>query len=194
MPDICFHIGLYKTASSYLQKTVFPEVGGLGLGSPHNQNAVLERMKSCFLECSPGIWREEQGRKLADDIERSTPKDANILYSDEALYRAKIFLADTHESLFVAEPYILAEHFRQFSEYAWGGRGRVRVFFYVRSQADWLASLYAQLSNRIKGASQQDFVQRVQNLVDHPSASGGNVAKFDVLTAVLQDALAACRT
>lgn len=110
MPDICFHIGLYKTASSWMQRTVFPAVGGLGLGSENNKSRILQRMKTCFLECSPTVWRESEGRKLVDDLLASAPSGDTVLYSDEALYRAKIFLDSSHEAQFVCEPHMLATH------------------------------------------------------------------------------------
>ncbi|MCC1495977.1 hypothetical protein [Alcanivorax sp. 1008] len=189
MPDISFHIGLYKTASTYLQNAVFPQSGGLGRGSPHNQNDILARVKKSFLYCSPGVWRESHGLMLSEDIKNSSPNSTHILYSDEAIYAARIFGNDARASLAAGEPYHLAEHFHQFKKHAWKDRGRVRVFFYVRNQADWLGSLYVQLSNRIIGASQSDFEEHIDRLVDQPSAYGGNVARFDDLTSALQEAL-----
>lgn len=189
MPDICFHIGLYKTASSWMQRTVFPAVGGLGLGSGNNKNRILQRMKACFLERSPDVWQEAEGRELAEDLLACAVSDGPVLYSDEALYRAKIFLDSTREADFTGEPYLLATHLREFSRHAWQGKGRVSVFYFVRNQMDWLASFYAQLSNRIPGASQADFVRRIQALADRPSAFGGNVVKYDRLTAALYEAL-----
>ncbi|WP_198003769.1 sulfotransferase domain-containing protein [Thioalkalivibrio sp. ALJ24] len=46
--------------------------------------------------------------------------------------------------------------------------GRVKVLLTLRNQADWLASHYSHMSNRIPGACQRDFEARVKMLIRAP--------------------------
>jgi len=43
--------------------------------------------------------------------------------------------------------------------------GQVRVLLTLRNQTDWLASLYAQRSHKIVGASQVDFEEQVRRII-----------------------------
>jgi len=49
---------------------------------------------------------------------------------------------------------------------AWQPWGEVKVLLILRNQADWLASLYAELSHGIAGAGQRDFEAQVTSIIN----------------------------
>jgi hypothetical protein len=64
-------------------------------------------------------------------------------------------------------PHPLAAYLTNYLVPEWSKVGSIRLCITLRNQTDWLASLYAQISNRIASASQQDFSHQVRMLIAH---------------------------
>ena len=187
---LIFHVGLYKTASSYLQWQIFPQVDALGTGpQPARVKALKTRMVQLFRRRSPSVWRTRKGRATAAEIAALARDDRPVLYSHESLYHGKIFLQGERR-LQVRDPvHLLAAHLSAFARHAWGGRGSVRCLFFVRNQPDWLASMYAQFNDKVPGSGQADFERRVDALLADPPARGGQVVAYDHWVVTLAQAL-----
>ena len=187
---LTFHIGLYKTASSYLQWQVFPAVGALGTGpQPARAKALKGRMVQLFRRRSPAVWRTRKGQAAAAEIAALARDGGPILYSHESLHHGKIFL-QAERRLQVRDPvHLLAAHLSAFARHAWGGRGPVRCLLFVRNQPDWLASMYAQFSDKLPDPGQADFEARVEALLADPPGHGGQVIAYDHWLAALSQAL-----
>jgi len=187
---LTFHIGLYKTASSYLQWQIFPQVGALGIGpQPTRSKTPKNRMVQLFRRRSPSVWRTRKGQAVAAEIATLAQDDGPILYSHESLYHGKIFL-QAERRLQVRDPvHLLAAHLSGFARYAWGGRGPVRCLFFVRNQPDWLASMYAQFNDKLPSSGQADFEARVEALLADPPSHGGQAIAYDHWVVTLAQAL-----
>lgn len=180
MSDIYFHIGLYKTASSYLQWEVFPTVGALGTGPQSAAgNALKKEMVHLFRRRSPTVWRTRRGQRAATRIAELASVSGPVLYSHESLYHGKIFQQQP-KRLGLCDPvHFFATHLNAFARHAWGSRGRVGCLLFVRNQPDWLASMYAQFSDKIRGSGQDDFEQRIHTLLHEPLLYGAQAIDYD---------------
>jgi len=154
------HIGLSKTASTYLQHGIFQNV-------PHLRTSIMpkdrlfvrpenERLLSSIFGRSNTIWRFE-GRTLLDALFgadwRDDPRD--LLLSDEAIGRT------------ASRPGLLGAHLAAMKEsLREQGVSRVRIACFVRRQDHWLASHYAQISDRREKAGQADFERMVASTLD----------------------------
>lgn len=165
-PTLHLHIGLPKTASTWLQERVFPSLGHLRyramprstLFDAPEDIAAESRLLNCAFRRSPHVWRE-----AGDDIfaalfgpasaAREDGRDA--LVSEEGIGRTG------------SRPELLAAHLSALSEKAavWGF-DRINVVCVIRRQDEWLASHYAQMSDRRRHASQADFADRVNDTLD----------------------------
>jgi hypothetical protein len=171
--DLVLHVGLMKTGTTTLQKHVFPQVPGYVGRLPEypfdNRDAGLGREYVRFLEGGPvdiSRWRDEVLRAPWDaDV-------SSIVVSRETLTRWTN-MGSWHVPMTGRlgdygrpsrrSPHPLLNFLRQEVIPAWDV-GRVRIIVTLRNQTDMLASLYAQMSNRILSASQRDFEHQV-NLI-----------------------------
>ncbi|MEX2531227.1 MAG: hypothetical protein WD960_10680 [Gemmatimonadota bacterium] len=154
------HIGLPKTATTYLQQQVFGRLAlvqflekprsALFRGTYDTKYGVLDR---CFKR-SVLVWRE-RGDEVFRELLRSASEPKDLLISDEGIGTA------------ARKPHSLRAHLEAFTQKAveWGF-GSVRVFCAVRRQDQWLGSHYAQISDRIRGASQASFEAFVSDWLD----------------------------
>jgi hypothetical protein len=165
-PVLFLHIGLPKTGTTYFQKEVFPDLASTLVYLEKPKRAFLGNhagssrslLDDCFRQ-SVYLWEatgEEVFRRLFADREREILEAGkNALVSDEGVgTRAR-------------KPETLTLHLSGLRKAAlrWGF-GDVAVVCGFRRQDQWVASHYAQLSDRIPGASQQDFVDFVKGFID----------------------------
>lgn len=187
------HIGLPKTASSALQAGLFsrlPYYLGKTFGrQPRLAGGLAEAM--CFRR----LFRQAIccGRNPRSDLEAWIARCQVLLAAEQAA--TVLLLSDENLSMWPVDrkccgKWPIAE---SFSRSLWPrparlGKvrqgtppivafidrylnhqpqlARVKVVFMVRRQPDWLASLYAQVSRIIRGASQADFERQVLGLVE----------------------------
>ena len=160
------HIGLPKTASTWLQREVFPALDHVRfIDTPRThlfrapQDAEAEfRTFACALRRSSTVWHD-CGDAVFEEVlgSRDTwlAEDRNLLISDEAIGRAGSRQA------------LLAAHLAGIAATAarWG-LTRMRVLCLIRRQDQWLASHYAQVSDRAWRPGQRHFEALVARVVD----------------------------
>lgn len=182
--DLILHVGLYKTATTTLQKTVF---------SPHpacfTSRSILTEEGYDLADIlghkdrdpiSDNESRAFYAKKWAETLMASVknannPLPKSIVVSEEALsnWQANgqsdplpISMSSVRRSILPRKrPNPLALFLAKNKEEFWP-YGDVKILLTVRNQVDWLASLYAQLSDRIVFASQSDFEARTSELLD----------------------------
>lgn len=164
-PSLYIHIGLPKTASTYLQHKVFPALRGIHyLGTPagapfagrRDQEHGRRTLTSCF-QRSATIW-DALGSEIVSALvgsEPRTPSTHSILVSDEGVGRE------------ATRPELFRAHLEGLKRCAIrSGFPRLRILCFIRRQDHWLASHYAQVSDRNADASQSDFELTVREILD----------------------------
>ena len=167
------HIGLPKTASTWLQDHVFPRLDHLRVvGTPRGRlfddpkDRMMEgRVLACALRRSAAVWPamgDAVMREILGDREAWLRDGRDLLVSDEAMGRA------------ASRPEVLAAHLEAMALAArrWGFE-RVGVLCLIRRQDHWLASHYAQMSDRNARASQRGFEAMVRRVADPAGARHG---------------------
>jgi len=151
--DLVLHVGLMKTGTTTLQRLVLPEVPGYLGALPqygfNHRDAGLGQQIIQFLA----------GRLVS--------RETLTRWSDRGSWHVPISgrfgdLARPPRR----SPHPLIAFIRGHVLPAWEGFGAVRTLVTLRNQSDWLASLYAQVSDRIIRACQEDFDARVARLVE----------------------------
>ena len=182
------HIGLPKTASTWLQDQVFPHLTHLRVVSTPRSRLFDEpadreaegRVMACALRRSARVWNAMGDAVMGEML---GPREAwladgrDLLISDEAIGRAG------------SRPEQLAAHLREMAPVAarWG-LGRLSVIGLIRRQDRWLASHYAQMSDRNPRACQRDFEAFARRVADPAAARFALGALLDY--AALREAVA----
>ncbi|GFE64896.1 hypothetical protein [Litoreibacter roseus] len=160
------HIGMPKTGSTFLQDHIFPKLDHLHVRAvPHTalfnergDKAIERRLMGCALRRAASIWSaagDQMFEELLGNRMDWLKKPRDLLISDEAIGRA------------ARRPGTLAIHLAALAEHArkWGFQ-KVKVLMVIRRQDTWLASHYAQISNRVTAANQGGFEQMVARTLD----------------------------
>lgn len=159
------HIGLPKTATTYLQQEVFPALGHLRyLGIPQGDVFAgpeeLGRGPRTLTNCTKrsALFWSRYGEAVFRDIlgcETTERPPGDVLLSDEGIGRAG------------SRPILLGSHLQGLATQAKKrGFGCIRLLCMFRRQDHWLASHYAQISDRNPQASQEDFEETVNRILD----------------------------
>jgi hypothetical protein len=173
--DLLLHVGLMKTGTTTLQKLVFPAVPGyLGSLPQYDFNHRDAGLGQQFIQFLAGRtvdverWRDEACSAVegtgADTIIVS--RETLTRWSDRGSWHVPVSgrFGDLSRPP-RRSPHPLIAFLRGHVLPAWESVGAVRTLVTLRNQSDWLASLYAQVSDRIIRASQEDFEARVARLV-----------------------------
>lgn len=180
------HIGLPKTATTFLQSSVFPQMESLRVSCtppPAKGMDGCHSLTEWALNRDPGVWRGG-GPDLFEGMlgPREAWQGRDALVSDERIGR--VGSRTDH----------LADHLRAIAKAARSEDfGRTACICAVRRQDDWFASHYAQMSDRNPWAGQKDFERSVDDFVN-PGKGGkslGRLLHYDRLHARLIDALGA---
>lgn len=185
--DIIFHIGIPKTASTFLQTEMFPGLNAAGKRQGHK--ALRARFRDIFTKRDPSFWATRSGQRTVRELLRTPAAQRNpLLYTDEALARRVSFTSRPAPQR-TRQPHLVAEHLAAFQRHAWGERGAVKVFFFVRRQPDWLGSAYAQGSQYYQHASQADFERQVMELLEAPGDNRAQALDYALMLETLNEAL-----
>lgn len=180
MATLYLHIGFPKTATTFLQDTVFSEVGSISyFKKPRVQigdrqgGGRKERLGTRFY-FSPQLWRE-QGIDFFSQVLGPEPQGRateDVLISDEGfgggITAPEPWIPETRpRQNRQSGPYSTHAHLVELREVAleWGF-SRVKVIMGIRRQDEKLASGYAQVSDKVKGASQKSFEQWVHRVLN----------------------------
>ena len=162
-PTLFLHIGLPKTATTYLQARIFPQLDRLlYFDTPKDpafdgpvDRGMGSRIMSCLFNRDPRVW-QTHGEAVFEQLlgRRSDWQPRDVLISDEGIGRTG------------SRPDHLAAHLREVSVVAqdWSLR-RVAVICAFRRQDHWLGSHYSQMSDRNPKASQSDFNRACRDLL-----------------------------
>jgi len=171
------HLGMSKTGSTYLQKEVFPEVRNINFFD-QPMSDVLEGGRQGIMarsfKRSPAIWRSS-GDEIFDEILQEPKNDTqdrskDVLISDQSagpqVWQLLPYLGSRWEQE-RQDPFLLRAHLEELSALAkrWGF-SEMKTIVVFRRQDNWIASKYAQRSDRFPNASQSHFETFVDYLVD----------------------------
>lgn len=180
------HIGLPKTASTFLQDQIFPALDHLAVRTVPRTRLFRERADAaaefrtfaCALRRSATLWPSIGGPILDELLGPGDDGRRGLLVSDEAIGRA------------ASRPEGLAAHLAAFAALArTRGFARPRIVAFLRRQDHWLASHYAQISDRKRGAGEAGFRASVAATLD-PAVQRhgfGTMLDYAALRAALVD-------
>lgn len=179
MSDLIFHLGMTKTASTFLQEQVFGgKMHTMDRSADMKQDrAVAWQFQQFFTAMPPVIWRTKRGAKQFDIYDAEVK--SNVLISHESLYEHIPYQNKELTKNMYFEPYLLAARLHEINEYAWL-HGQVKAFIFIRRQADWLTSIYGEVGYRLDRPSQKDFEKRTRDFISHDSTCK-QVLSYDIL-------------
>lgn len=192
MSDVIFHVGLPKTASTWLQSRIWPNVPGyryVGHGDDNQTILGGRRTWTAFWE-DPGIWERNQpglARSFLGVGDQERVRPATIVSQGQVI-SPKLFTPwedgdRPYPELFGEHLVALQRCLRKL------GGNRLRVVGVFRRQDTWFASWYTQASNRIVGACQADFERTVRRLIGDDYQRLGAYADFHRMYRYLTGAL-----
>lgn len=176
------HVGLHKTATTFLQDKVFPNLQDTFY--KHRDEMRLSNRKGRFkgwridrdfemgFTRSPAFWNDYGKDLLESTLSREILlSKKNILVSSEGIAGARIFLRNTDPVIDpfapVNDPHLLSAHLKFFKQIIrFYGFDTLKIILTIRRQDHWLASNYAQYSHIIPKASQKDFETQVSHMID----------------------------
>ena len=174
-PDLILHVGLPKTATTTMQRDAFPHYAGYLCGTESDGSSrVLARnfihlyqsekthpeFGSTQWNLSANSWWEQLDS--CDTHPRLVSLEGLYRWCDPVSGAPWPYLGrGRHSRSTRAGSHPLSGFLKSLSKTL---ETRIRVVFTVRNQADFAASLYAQLSYRIEDPSQRDFEKKVRQL------------------------------
>jgi hypothetical protein len=194
---LILHIGPPKTATTFLQRRVFPEFKAVQcLVKPSVKLGDGTEVHFSDLFCSsPNIWKESC---ILDSVLNTIDApQGDVIISSEGIYGGvaspQPWISDSlveigplvkinRQNNGQPSPSCLASHLRVLKDVISAhGFSVLKVIFSVRRQDKKLASGYAQVSDRVRGASQRGFEKWIRNLTRHPAgyyAGGGDKLNY----------------
>lgn len=189
VPNVCqygmgkstlyIHVGPSKTATTFLQRDVLGRIESAECLPVPEIEVQGQRLRfGDLFSLSPEFWRGLEANPIADSVQHL---GRDVVISDERICGGLVApqpwipgsipghglppspRLHTHSR---ADPYYVSSHLRELrrAATAWGYE-RIRVLLTTRRQDTKLASSYAQLSNRVRGAGQQNFETWVRHLL-----------------------------
>jgi hypothetical protein len=158
---VYLHIGHHRTGTTFLQKRVFSKIDQITYYHK-DQTTQAAKLLAAF-QMSTLIWKTQ-----GDALLRPFSKSANpSVISSEDLSCHRLFLSPKIAQR--RDPCQLAAHVRGLQAAAARYDLEIRLIIGIRRQDGYLCSRYANLSDRIEGASQADFEQQVRDILNMSS-------------------------
>lgn len=188
---LILHIGLPKTGTTTIQKKWLAQFENQlnPLSNDPEKRALKKQMGNMFRNHFPSDWANENGRATLDALwSMVAAHGGHFVYSHEGLSYPWYFQPPKQPHFLGVQPseFPVASHIKslvQETPYPCA----VEVIVTVRSQAEWLASLYAQHSHLMKKPSQNDFEERTRAILADPSTKGSGFIDYDALLASLSE-------
>lgn len=162
MTDLIFHLGLTKTASSFLQRRVFNgkiNTCTRAIEWDHDRE-IAKDFEQFFFKSPPESWRQKQVMERYLPLDMSDNSE-NVLISHESLCEHP-FTAQAGK--YMPHPSTLGDSLGVIAE-SWS-HGSTKAFFLFRRQDHWLPSSYAQNARRFNNPGQMDFERRVDHILE----------------------------
>jgi hypothetical protein len=164
MDDTIFlHVGLPKSASTFLQRKIFPELPVSYIHKSHDEDSMN------FIKALRGYYRDESItvrrliKSIPGGIRQKLGNGTSILVSDENLSISSMDLWNRTGCI----PEQFADLTDQFAKSL---NLKIRVLYVSRNIDTWLASRYAQSAPRFESPGQQDFEDRLMDISSDPDS------------------------
>jgi len=175
---VCFHIGLPKTGTTFIQQSIFKK--SRNIISYYNRIMINDFFKKNtgmnlrnIFRNSPEIWKDQTYYSAFDKlIEKFIQSSKKLcLISDENFsVNSNFFDLENPDDL---EPDKLISHLKTLNERAINsGISGIKILFMTRERSSWLASRYAQSGPKFKNPKQEDFEDRIIQILEKPNLTG----------------------
>lgn len=185
MNELILHIGYPKTATTYLQKKIFPQVKGLGINSKFNSMSLAKSMTKIALKGNPKLWLESEGKMLLSGITSSHGGNIKI-YSDEHWLWGPSKLCPPRKIQEVpastGEEFFVAQHIKNMSSALRQIGWRLKVLVTLRAQSTFMPSMYSQCASRICDEPSTDHLASViTSILADETMTGIGFLRYDRL-------------
>ncbi|WP_439634711.1 hypothetical protein [Glycocaulis sp.] len=171
MGTVYIHIGLPKTATTFLQEKLFTQIENIKYIDRNYIHELFneednEGFRAKFSK-SPGIWASYAGRSINKII--NSIECENILISEENI-SANVHFFD-FQARRQQDPIVLAHHLNHMRKAILKGSrfSRVKILTTIRRQDTWIASRYAQSGATFSAPSQEHFEKTARKLISAKS-------------------------
>lgn len=164
---LVLHVGHHKTATSYLQRFVFPRLQTLAYAYKGSTRLSAELIHSFSL--SPRFW-DEQGDRFFEALSATLDADSagerhGLLVSSEAMSSHRIF-AEASRLQDRRDPYLMAAQLAACGQKAMRHGFSLRVILSFRRQDQYFPSRLASIGRRVGAVCQQNFEGQMHEILD----------------------------
>lgn len=197
------HIGIPKTATSFLQGHLLPRIDGIDYlgktyhqgntkagGLPNEMPGWCWRLRSNF-KLPNTVWYGQEATWLRQCLlNQKQRRNSPFLVSHE------LFFGKAIPGIFVegAAPYDVRHvtgHLNALSRRVLPDQLELRILVTVRRQDTWLSSAYAQASTRIEDSGQEDFEAQVRECLDKSLYEKAAFLDYSLFYDALEEAVGA---
>jgi len=173
---LTLHIGYPKNASTFLQRTLFADIGAYGkaAGKPGNLPISQARMLRWILDGDPEQWRRDVGKELLNAWLGKAQRDRMVWTEEDWLWGpARMSPPQKCQRDLKSDRHLVVEHLHFLREGLAELGVRLKAFAIVRNQAEFLPSMYNQTAGRRhRVAGQADFEHCVDDILNDESMRG----------------------
>ncbi|HEX2958467.1 MAG TPA: hypothetical protein VHO70_16645 [Chitinispirillaceae bacterium] len=187
---LILHIGLAKTGTTTLQKRCFEQFDNTITPDSDEdwKRVATDDFLTFFMKYNPSAGNTEQSQKYSQKIKNACSRTQGkpLFISNENIVHRNYFSEISPTPFYGMQ----LDHFTA-SQYIDSLKtlcpwiSKIKIILTLRNQPEWLASLYAERSNDLRWPSQEDFEQRVRDLLRDDSLNGGGFLNWERLRANL---------